>query len=130
MPRRAAKIAPSSFGSTQVISSVAIWTSLGSRPADSAPFLISPRYSASDSSVSQFAITPSATSAAVPTIFGPRPASQIGETVLAGLLGGAECGVAEPLGLLHPGDQLVPGEVAGVAGEAQFSPRPVRIQSS
>ena len=45
-----------------------------------APCSISPRYSASDSSVSQFAMTPSATSAAVPTIFGPRPAGQMGGT--------------------------------------------------
>src|SRR6266581_4401598 len=69
------------------MSSVAIWTSLGSRPADSAPCLMSARYSASDSSVSQLAITPSATSAAVPTIFGPRPASQIGGA--AGQMGNA-----------------------------------------
>src|SRR5713101_7320536 len=75
MPRRAAKMAASSFGSTHVISNVAIWTSAGLLPAETAPCSINPRYSASDSSVSQFAITPSATSAAVRTIFGPSPAN-------------------------------------------------------
>src|SRR5439155_25360812 len=60
----------------------------------------------------------------------PRQHSEHGEGVLPRLLGGAEGRVAELLRALHPGDQLLPGEVPRVAGEAEFSSSPARIQSS
>ena len=61
-----------------VISSVGTWMLAGLLPDDSAPYVVNPRYPASDSSVSRLAMTPSATSAEVRTIFRPSPASRIG----------------------------------------------------